>query len=109
MSMTDFVFCISIAMGIYITSKVVIMDIGSYVIRLRKRSSVLAPIVVAMIWIALVMILTGFDLLVRMRLGYIPTSYVVVSSLLLGGWAILAMQVFLFPCLDKYLGPDNAE
>lgn len=109
MSISDFVFWVSIPAGICLVCKLVLWDIGYYVIRLRSRNPILAEIAIATVAIALFLLWTGFDLLVRMYRGLIPTGYGLVSAFLFGGWAILAVHVHLFPCLDRYLGPDEAE
>lgn len=109
MSISAFVFWVSIAGGICLVCKLVLWDIGYYVIRLCSRNPILAEISTATIVIALYLFWTGFDSLVLMYLGSIPTRYGLVTACLLGGWAILAVHVQLFPYLDRYLGPGEAE
>ena len=109
MSTSDFVFWISIGVGVFLTLWTTTWDIGRYLVRLKKRNPTFALIDKAVIGIAVFMIFKGGIYLVRMYLGIIPTSYAVVSSLMLGGWAILAVNVFLLPYLDRYPGSGDAE
>lgn len=109
MSICDSVFWVSIALGAYLVFKLVIWDIGYYVIRLHGRNPILAKIAIAAMAIALFLILTGFDSVVRMYLGLMPTRYGLVTACLLGGWTILAVYVHLFPYFDRYLGHDDVE
>lgn len=109
MSASNFVILVSMTAAIYLALKLVMRDISYYVMRLHERNHTLAFLMDAAIWGALWLILIGFDLMVRMRLGLVPEHYAVVAYFLFGGCSILGIHVLLFPSLDCYCGPDEVE
>lgn len=109
MSVSNFFILVSMTAGIYLALKLVVTELSYYVMRLQKRNRTLAFLMGAAIWGALWMILFGFELMVRTCLGLVPKHYAIVAFFLLGGGAILGIQVLLFPSLDRYLGPDEVK
>jgi hypothetical protein len=108
MSVSNVVILLSMTAGVFLAFLLVMRDIYYYVMRLHEWTHTLAFLMEAALWGALWLILIGFELMVRMRLGLVLERYEVVACLLLGGCAILGVHVLLFPSLDRYCGPDDA-